>query len=319
MNAPLPAEIATLLQDEAYAILCRESLTEELDKIRDAKQQILTTRPPFGMLASSEARASFKTSLRAALDNEAGLQARLDQIGQIDAWLKGAIEKALQDYLPMASPDYRCCHEACQVVTRWEHAIQALHELAVALARDAHAMEVSLKPSAAVKGSATLARQTRQRGLINLRATVLAMEAGLAGVQEVRKEFITLCDAQADALQLPEPPKFRDAAWVDHLAKLPDSQISDEVQQCEAEARAFCAEGMTAVLREGGEVHEACTDAGQTILAKYWRSLRVHAQSHYVKERELDEVLAELAKHRQAAELKRRQSSFETATVAALR
>ena len=33
MNAPLPAEIAALLQDEAYATLCRNSLTEELDKI----------------------------------------------------------------------------------------------------------------------------------------------------------------------------------------------------------------------------------------------------------------------------------------------
>jgi hypothetical protein len=38
-----------------------------------------------------------------------------------------------------------------------------------------------------------------------------------------------------------------------------------------------------------------------------------------VKERDLDDVLAELSKHRSAAELKRRQSAFETATVAALR
>ena len=76
---------------------------------------------------------------------------------------------------------------------------------------------------------------------------------------------------------------------------------------------------MIAVLREGGEVHEACLDAGKTILAKYWRQLRVHALTHYVKERDLDEVLSELSQHRQAAELKRRQSAFETATVAALR
>ena len=34
MAAPLPPSIASLLQDEAYAGLCRESLTEELGKIQ---------------------------------------------------------------------------------------------------------------------------------------------------------------------------------------------------------------------------------------------------------------------------------------------
>src|SRR6185295_16444080 len=129
------------------------------------------------------------------------------------------------------------------------------------------------------------------------------------GVQEVRKEFVVLCDTQADGLQLPEPPPFRDAAWVDRLAKLSDSQLCAEAQVCETEARAFCAAGMIGLLREGGEVREACIDAGQAILAKYWRQLRVHAQSQYVKEREVDDVLAELTKHRVAAEAKRAQAS----------
>jgi hypothetical protein len=319
MNAPLPANVAALLQDEAYAILCRESLNDELEKLQASKQQILTTRPPFGMLASSQTRTVFQTSLRAALDNEAGLRTRLDQIGQIDLWLREAIENALQDYLPLGSTDYLCCHEACQVVTRWESAIQALHELSVALARDAHAVFVTIKPAIQPKASASLIRQTRQRAFVNLRATVLAMQAGVTGVEDVRKEFMKLCDAQADALQLPEPPAFRNAAWVDRLAKLSDGQICAELEQCEVEARAFGAAGISAILREGAEVHQACSEAGRAILAKYWRQLRVHAQAHYVKVRDLDEVLAELNAHRQAAELARRQASFETATVAALR
>lgn len=319
MNAPLPAEITGLLQDEAYAILCRESLTEELAKIQSAKAEILTTRPPFGMLASSETRTVFRTQLRATLDNEAGLQGRLDQIAQIDAWLKDDIEKSLRNYLPLRSQDYRICYEACQVVENWEYAVQALHELAVALARDAHALNAVVKGGTRSHAKPSLIQQTRHRGLINLRATVLAMEAGLAGVQDVRKEFVTLCDAKADGLQLPEPPAFRDPTWVDRLAKLTDSQISEEVQSCETEARAFCATGMITLLREGGEVNDACMDAGKTILAKYWRQLGVHAQAHYVKEREVDEVIAELSKHRVAAEAKRAQASFETATMAPLR
>ena len=319
MNAPLPAEIASLLQDEAYAVLCRESLGEEMAKIQSAKEQILTTRPPFGVLASSETRLVFKTSLATAMETEADLQGRLDQISQIDAWLKDDIEKALQNYLPLGSQDFRICHEATQVVGNWEHAIQALHELAVALARDAHALNVIVKGGTTSNLKPSLIQQTRTRALTNLRATALGMQAGLSGVLDVQQEFIRLCDSQADGLKLPSAPAFRDAAWVDHIAKLPDAQAGAELGACEIEARAFCATGMLTLLREGGEVREACMDAGRAILAKYWRQLRVHAQQHYVKARDVDEVIAELSKHREAAEAKRRQANFETATVAHLR
>ncbi len=319
MNAPLPAEVAALLQDEAYAVLCRESLGDEMAKIQSAKQQILTTRPPFGVLASSQTRLVFKTSLANAMESEADIQGRLDQISQIDAWLKDDIEKALQNYLPLGSEDYRICHQATQVVNNWEYAIQALHELAVALARDAHALNVLVKGGTVSHLKPSLVQQTRTRALTNLRATVLAMQAGLSGVLDVQQEFIVLCDSQADGLKLPDPPPFRDAAWVDHVAKLADAQMAAELDACEIESRTFCATGMIALLRQGGEVREACIDAGRAILAKYWRQLRVHAQTHYVKARDVDEVIAELSKHREAAEAKRRQASFETATVAHMR
>jgi hypothetical protein len=261
----------------------------------------------------------FRTSLRAALDNEAGLQGRLDQVTQIDAWLRDDIERALQNYLPTSSVDYKSCLDACEVVSNWEHAIQALHELAVALARDAHALNVAVKGGSLSPQKPSLLQQTRKRATTNLRATVLGMQAGLNGVLEVRKEFIRLCDASADGLQLPEPPDFRDAAWVDGLVKLADQQVINETQACETEARAFCATGMIKILQDGGVVREACTDAGRAILAKYWRQLRIHAAEHYVKERDLDDVMAELDKHRQAAEAARRQATFENATMAPLR
>lgn len=319
INSPLPAEIAALLQDEAYAVLCRESLGEEMAKIQSAKHQILTTRPPFGLLASTQTRLSFKASLASAMETEADLQKRLDQISQIDAWLKEDIERALQNYLPLGSQDYRICHEAIQVVGNWEHAIQALHELSVALARDAHALDVLVKGGTGSNLKPGLIQQTRTRAITNLRATALGMQAGLSGVIEVQQEFIRLCDSQADGLKLPDPPGFRDAGWVDHVAKLSDVQMNAELGACEVEARAFCATGMIALLRSGGEVREACIDAARAILAKYWRQLRVHAAEHYVKARDVDEVIAELSKHREAAEAKRRQANFETATVAHMR
>ncbi|MEO6873331.1 MAG: hypothetical protein ABI222_00775 [Opitutaceae bacterium] len=319
MNAPLPPNVASLLQDEAYATLCRDSLTEELEKIQSTKARILTTRPPFGVLASSQTRSMFRTSLRAALDNEAGLQGRLDQITQVDAWLKHDIDEALQAYLPSGSVDYRCCFEANQVVTEWEGAIAALHELSLALARDAHALDIALRGGTKAPMKPSVAQQTRTRATNNLRTTVLTMQGGVAAVQAVRAEFRRLCDAQADGLQLPEPPNFPDATWVDGLANLSENEVCLECQACEKEARAFCATGMHTILRGGGEVREACADASRAILAKYWRQLRAHAQTHYVKEREVDEVLAELNTHRITAENARRQASFESASMAPLR
>jgi hypothetical protein len=318
----LPAEITTLLQDEAYTTLCQESLTEALARISREKEEILSTRPPFGMLATSQTRQVFQTSLRAALDNETGLRNRLDQISQIDLWLKSAIEKALTAYLPTISADYRTCHEAALVVTRWEHTIEALHEISLALARDAHAVGAALNPIA-VPNSAlptpALIEQARIRALSNLRATVMALQSGIADVMEVRAQFAELCDAQADGLQLPLPPDFRNLVWVDKLASLSEGQTCAEVLRCENEARAFCAEGIKVLLRQGIEVREACLDAAQALLAKYWRDLRRYAQANFVQERDVDEVIAELSQHRLAAEASRRQSSFESANVASLR
>ena len=202
---------------------------------------------------------------------------------------------------------------------RSEHTIQALHELALALARDAHALNVLVKGGTVSGMKPSLVQQTRGRALTNLRATALGMQAGLSSVLDVQQEFIRLCDSQADGLKLPSAPAFRDAAWVDHVAKMTDAQAGAELGACEVEARTFCATGMLALLREGGEVREACMDAGRAILAKYWRQLRVHAQEHYVKAREVDEVIVELSKHREAADAKRRQATFESATVAHLR
>jgi hypothetical protein len=317
-----PPEVVSLLQDQAYAALCRESLTEALDEIGREKQQIMSTRPPFGVLGSSQTRETFKTSLRAAMDNEVGLRNRLDQLGQIDTWLKISIEKALQAYLPSLSAEYRCCLDAEKVVTKWESSLTSLHEMSQALARDAHAVAAALNPVPlpnAPPPPASYIEQTRLRALGNLRITVSALQAGLAEVAEVRQEFTQLCDAGADGLQLPAPPAFRDVGWVDKVAALGPSQATAESVRCEMEARTFCTDGLKALLRQALEVRAACLEAGQLILAQCWRELLAHARQHFVQERDVDEVIAELSQHRMAAEINRRQTTFEAANVATLR
>ena len=318
----LPAEITSLLQDEAYAVLCQESLSEALAKINREKEEILSTRPPFGMLATSQTRQVFQTSLRSVMDNQEGLSTRFDQLTQIDAWLKGEIEKALQGYLPGISIEYRTCHDAAAVVLRWEHAIAGMHDMSLALARDASAVAAAINPMPVANTpppSAALIEQARLRALANLRITIVAIQADIAGVREVQDQFMQLCDAQADGLQLPAPPEFRTLAWVDKLASMPGGQATAEAVRCEAEARGFCGDGLKGLLRQAQEVREACLETGKAILAQHWRQLRAHAQANFVQERDVDEVIAELSQHRLAAETSRRQASFEAANVSSLR
>ncbi|MDB6093930.1 MAG: hypothetical protein JWM32_1492 [Verrucomicrobia bacterium] len=303
-------------------MLCTESLVEALANLNREKEEILTTRPPFGMLASSQTRQIFQTSLRAALDNEVGLRNRLDQLGQIDLWLKAEIERTLTVYLPAISSDYRTCHDAAAVVGKWEEAITALHDLALGLARDARGVAAAINPVPVPNlppPTPIVMEQSRQRALGNLRITVAAIQGGIAQVMEVRTEFTQLCDAQADGLQLPLPPDFRNLGWVDRLATLAGPQTTAEAVRCEAEARGFCSDGVKNLLRQAAEVRDACFDAGKAILATYWRQFRAHAQSHYVKERDVDEVIAELVQHRAASEAAIRQATFEAAKVASMR
>ena len=72
----LSDEVIAYLRDEAYAVLCKESLTEAIARIESEKEQIMTTRPPFMMLATKKTRHVFETSLRSALHTEAELRNR---------------------------------------------------------------------------------------------------------------------------------------------------------------------------------------------------------------------------------------------------
>ncbi|MDB6169480.1 MAG: hypothetical protein JWM88_2344 [Verrucomicrobia bacterium] len=286
----LPAVLFSLLQDEAYALLCRESLTGALAKL--GQQPGPDTPPP-------------ANAFRSAPESGQNLRRRLEQLGPIDFWLKGAVEKALLEYLADTNSEFRCCQDAAEVVRHWEIAAESLHDLALAVAGNARALtEASIPPAVPQESRAPAAGATRNRAeaLEKLRASVTALQAGCAGLERIRVQFAQLCAAGADALQLPALPDFRDAAWVNRVAALPAGQASIEIAQCEIETRTFCADGFHRLLAEAKEVREACLEAGQAILDKSRRSLRQHARAHFVRERDLDEVIAELEQHRIAAE-----------------
>jgi hypothetical protein len=317
----LPPELASLLTDEAYLILCEESLKEELATLEKAKEEILSTRPPFGMLASRDTRNMFKMSLRKATDSEAGLQERMFRLTQVEGWLKPEITRVMQEYLPTVSGTYRCTQEAAALVGEWEHAASSLHDLVHALARDTHAVAAALNPVSipnVATPSAAAMEQARSRTLANLRVSLSMLQDGLAELQQINERFAHVCGERADGLRLPRSPVFPPVPWVDQLAMMTRSQATTEALRIESEARAFHAQGLATLLKRAEDVREACHATATLVIEEHGRLLRIHARTHFVKERDVDEVMAELAQHRIASELRRRQETFEAAKMAKL-
>lgn len=288
----LSDDVIAYLRDEAYAVLCKESLSEALTQIENEKEQIMTTRPPFMMLATKKTRHVFETSLRSALHTETELRSRLDQVEMLDRWLKENLEKALYEHLSALSPEFQRCNEAEQLIAKWEYTIEGLHEKCVALARDAKSV------AGAASESSRGVRDTRKSAIGNLRNSVEIIQRDLLEVTAARTAFERLGAKQGtEPVQLPGPPAFRNSAWVEKISLLPDDQLFSEAQRLEVEARSFGNEGIAALLAKGNELRSACRAACQTILNDYWSKLRAYSQAHYVQERDVDEVIEELTKH----------------------
>jgi len=288
----LPAELISYLRSEAYTALCRKSLLEALDEIEKQKQQVLATKPPFGMLAPKSAREAFQTSLRSVLDTEEGLRRRIAQLVPVDAWLEPIIPRELHKFLITTSTDYQYYNGICEAVKLWEFQMNALREKGVALARDTRAATDAI---ASAPGASRGLRLGRVEALAVLRATVVSTAVECAALGQTASRITQLsADELPATARLPATPQFRTAAWVDRLGTLSDSTATEELAACEAEARAFVREGIKSLLDQAASTHAACLQLREDYLQACWQEAREYALTHLVKERDLDEVIAEL-------------------------
>ncbi len=51
-----------LLRDEAYLLLCRDTVQGALNLAAEKKDEVASTRPPFGVLARKKTREAFESS-----------------------------------------------------------------------------------------------------------------------------------------------------------------------------------------------------------------------------------------------------------------
>ena len=100
-----------------------------------------------------------------------------------------------------------------------------------------------------------------------------------------------------------------DAAWIDRLSTLSDSDAVAELAACESEARAFARDGIKVLLENSAATHTACLQLREDYLQACWQEARDHALRHYVKERDLDEVITELEAHH-VADVQQRQAEL---------
>jgi hypothetical protein len=290
------------LRDEAYAMLCRHAVMEALEKIEREKASIASTRPPFGILASRQARDTFERSLHAATGTESALRTRLGQLIQLETWLHDILHTELREYLAIISPDYRRFATADALLDQWEIEFRTLPELLVAFARDVRNVQ---QDAASAPGHRDL------QPFAVLRDSALRVEQQLTVLDNIAAQIAFLLPAAAAAeVRVPALPDFRRVAWVNRIASLPPEQLVAETSRVERDARAFAAHDHSTVPLRLQASHEACRHHEDIFVKQYWDQLRAHAQAHYVEDREIDEVIEILTQNYVTSDLARRQKEI---------
>lgn len=291
------------LRDEAYADLAREALLARLGQLKTERATVVSTRPPFGVLARRSTREAFARTMRTVDDNEQVLRDQLAEITGIVDWLRPFIRRDVSAYLAGESPDYCQLLQLAARMDDWEQAYRRVPELLTAFARDLRAVRLALTPE---KGS---------HALFAHELAVLRESAERLTAQRHELDVIAqAARALVPAGTKPEPG-FPDLShlqrlpWVSRLAVLPPEKALAEVTQAEAGIRALVGGPDHATFARLQQNRARCAELSDGLLEHYWHQLRAHARAHYVEEREVHDVIRMLSETYVDAELRRRQQA----------
>jgi hypothetical protein len=289
-----------LLRDEAYVTLCRETVQESLKALERDKAQLVSSRPPFGVLAAKKTREAFESSLRTTDDTKAALRDRLTRIARYETWLHRCISRDLAAYLAAVSPEFQRVAEIKRLLDEWERCVtRLLPDTLVAYAREMRGLRVAVSTPGRIErpGAHEIAV------LHEISARVEDQLDRLAGIAEtVNGHALEIALVE---VRVPPLPQFRRNAWVHWLCAVPLEQAMIDVARAEGEIRSFLSD-MQPITGRLQASRVSCVQRQEDYLQQYWGQLRAHAQAHWVEERNVDEVLDTLSA-RYDADITRRQ------------
>jgi hypothetical protein len=299
----LPDSTITLLQDEAYLHLCRNTVEDALQEIAAQKNEVESTRPPFGILATRSTREAFQASMHTVLTSETALRHRFGKINLLENALKSRLQRELHAYLERVSIDYGSSRRVLAVVDGWELVLPTYAEKLKAYARELR--EATL----AVQRGATPTRdgyERRMRAFAQLRFAAVSVD-GTAGQLEALAQRVAQAGGTLfTGLNIPEPPFIRQTEWTDRAIKLTDPELIVALGRVESAVRSMIVDNLGVLRSQAAAARQRVKQIAHGYLEHYWSQLRTHALKHYVTESDVDDVIGRLEERYIAADIQQR-------------
>jgi hypothetical protein len=291
-----------LLRDEAYLSLSREAIQAGLDRALAAKNEVATTRPPFGMLASKKTRETFERSMHSALTTEASLQNRLAKIKLLESSVQSKLHTALHAYLEAVSADYRLRRAVLTCIDEWEALLDGYGEQLQAFARELHrTVEVISSPHASTREGF----ERRMHTFAELHVAATGVDGAAALLEGAAFKFSNSAGTLFASIKMAEPPFILQVKWVDRVTRALDPEIVAEAGRVEIAVRSLVSDKLSGLHARAALARDEVDQLAATYLETYWKQLRTHAIAHYVEERDVDEVIEMLTERYITADLQR--------------
>jgi hypothetical protein len=305
----LPEDIIGWLSDEAYLSLCREAVRAALDSAAKEKDAVASTRPPFGVLASKKARETFEHSMSTVLTTEAALQNRQEKIKVLESAVVARLRPALHRHLEALAPDYRQRPDVLALVDAWEVLLDDYGEQLQAFARE---LRQTIKIVGGPAASSPEGFEERMRTLAALQLAAGGVDASARRLDAAAGRVAAGTNPLFTSVHLVEAPVAGQEKWADRVAAQADSVLLMEVGRVEATVRELLADNLGGLHARAAATREEIEHAAGQYLQAYWNQLRAHAIAHYVEEKDVDEVIAQVTERNHTAELKRQRTRLTT-------
>jgi hypothetical protein len=254
-------EITSLLRDEAYLMLCRKSPE--------------------------------RANQDAPVHTEGSLKNRLAKIDALEDSLKSTLQDKLRNYLQESSHDYRYSAKVISAINAWEQGINPygdclltfgyeLKKAARALGGSKKNLYASFDPRSEIMAKLRLSAEGLDRASLQLDAAAKNISRGIAGTIYAK-------------VHVPAPPFAGLLQWMERLALLSNFDALVEMQAKETEVRPLLANKLLLLHSSATTAREAVTEVQRDYCQNYWDELRQYALANYVKDREVNEVLDDLA------------------------